>query len=299
MSSTRQHVDDAQVSAIARLFSSSVVRELGTRGRSPAFARLSQKTGLHHDASGVRVRDFFEEAYAVLARQGQRTEHVYKTAILHKVLLGTHSLRTATMLTELRVADCRADVVILNGTSTAYEVKSERDGLHRLERQVGAYRKVFAQVSVIAGHDHVAAVIDSVPADVGVLRLSGRGSVSTIREAINAPERIEPSVLFDSLRRDEAVEILRLHGVAVPQVPNTEVHRMLRGIFASLSPAEAHDGFVRVLRKTRSVLGLAEFLEGLPRSLRAAALPVRLGRADRMRLLDAMNVTMDTALTWA
>ena len=263
------------------------------------FARLSQRTGLHHEAPGLRVRDFFEEAYTVLARQGQRTEHVYKTALLHKVLLGTHSLRTATMLTELRVADCRADVVILNGTSTVYEVKSERDGLHRLEHQLAAYRKVFARVNVIAGHDHVAAVIDSVPEDVGVMRLSGRGSVSTVREAINAPERIEPTVLFETLRRDEAVEILRHHGVAVPQVPNTEAYGMLKGIFASLSPVEAHYGFVRVLRKTRSVLGLAELLEGLPCSLRAAALPVRLGKADRMRLLEAMNVTMDTALTWA
>jgi len=103
------------------------------------------------------------------------------------------------MLTEFRVGECKADLAILNGTSTVYEVKSERDSLSRLERQVAAYAKVFASVYVIAAETHVSAVIASVPKDVGVLCLNGRYQISPVREPradLSVPRQPQSSIRF-------------------------------------------------------------------------------------------------------
>jgi len=87
------------------------------------------------------VCSLFERAFSLLEREGYRHEYVYKAALTQKIFLGRHSLQTASMLSEFRVGQCKADLVILNGTSTVYEVKSERDSLDRLERQVAAWTR--------------------------------------------------------------------------------------------------------------------------------------------------------------
>lgn len=203
------------------------------------------------------------------------------------------------MLNEFRVGRCKADLVILNGTSTVYEVKSERDSLDRLERQVAAYRTVFARVYVIAAEKHVPAVIVSVPEDVGVMRLNSRYQISTLREATDRASRTSPSAIFDSIRTLEAQLILKSQGVSVPVVPNTELHSVLRELFIKLNPRDAHDGMARVLRRTRNLLPLTALVAQLPRSLQTAALSVPLRKLDHARLVTAVNTQLKDAMVWA
>jgi hypothetical protein len=289
-----------QLAAISRLFSSSVVREMARRGKSPLFARLADQSRLLCTPSRFhRAFDLFDAAFALLRQDGYRHEYIYKSALTHKILLGTHSLHTASMLNEFRVGPCKADLAIVNGTATVYEVKSERDSLSRLERQVAAYATVFARIYVIAGENHVDAVLDVVPRDVGVLRLENRYRISTVREAADRPERTSPVAIFDAIRTSEAKMILRAHGVAVPNVPNTELHAVLRSLFARMSPRDAHEGMVRVLKKTRNLQPLSKLVDQLPHSLQTAALSVPLRRLDHARLVAAVNTPLKEAMTWA
>lgn len=289
-----------QLAAISRLFSSSVVREMARRGKSRLFARLADQSGLLCTPSRFpRTFDLFDAAFNLLRQDGCRHEYVYKSVLTHKILLGTHSLHTASMLNEFRVGPCKADLAIINGTATVYEVKSERDSLSRLERQVAAYATVFARIYVIAGDNHVDSVLGVVPRDVGVLRLENRYRISTVRKAADRPERTSPVAIFDSIRTSEAKMILRARGVAVPNVPNTELHTVLRSLFARMSPRDAHEGMVRVLKKTRNLQPLSKLVDQLPHSLQPAALSVPLRRLDHARLVAAVNTPLVEAMTWA
>src|SRR5262245_59459635 len=126
-----------QLSAISRLFSSTVLREIARKGRSGTFSRLFKLAGLEEVCPSDAIVSYgYETAFKMLQRVGQRDEYIYRAALTHKVLLRTHSLKTASMLTEFRAGACKADVVILNGTATVYEIKSERDSLARLANQI-------------------------------------------------------------------------------------------------------------------------------------------------------------------
>lgn len=297
---SRRPLDASQLAAVARLFSSSVLQEVARKGKSPLFTRLARESDLA-DAipSAEPVRDLFDLAFSVLKRKCHRHEYVYKTAITHKILLGAHSLQTASMLTEFRVGKCKADVAILNGTSTVYEIKSERDRLDRLAAQVHAYRQAFAKVNVITGENHLSPVLASVPSDVGVLVLTDRFQISTIRDAVDAPERVVPEVVFDSLQMNEAKKVLVLLGRALPKVPNTQMYQSLREQFTKLHPHEAHAGMIEVLKETRSLKPLADLVDVLPESLRAAAFSTPLRKQDYARLASAMDVPLREALNWA
>ncbi|MGA8152484.1 MAG: sce7726 family protein [Terriglobales bacterium] len=289
-----------QLAAISRLFSSSVVHEMARKGKSPLFARLvTQSQVLRSMALSERVYTVFEAAFSLLKREGYRHEYIYKAALTHKILLGKHSLQTASMIHEFRVGDCKADVAILNGTATVYEVKSERDSLTRLERQIAAYATVFAKVYVIAAESHLRAVANTVPDSVGILCLNSRHQISTLRDAVDQPERTSPGAIFDSIRTEEARMILSSFGVSVPRVPNTELHAVLREAFVKLDPIQAHEGMVRVLKRTRNLLPLSALVDQLPPSLQTAALSVPLRKVDHQRLVAAVNTPLMDAMGWA
>ncbi|WP_353252876.1 sce7726 family protein [Salinisphaera sp. PC39] len=269
-------------------------------GRSATFARLLPSTGLV-DLSGANktVGDSFDAAFRQLKRAGQRDEYVYRAALTRKILLGKHSLKTACMLSEFRAGACKADLVILNGTATVYEIKSERDSLDRLAHQVENYKKVFASVNIVASPNHVERILERMPEDVGVICLSSRFQLSSQRTAATKPEQVCPQTVFESLRSDEAQRVLKTLGQRIPDVPNTQLHSKMRSIFARQEPAAVHRAMVATLKDTRSLSPLGDLVDRLPSSLHAAALSIRLKPKEHQRVVAAVNTSLDRAMRWS
>jgi hypothetical protein len=289
----------AQLSALTRLFSAAVFREMAKKGQSGLFRRLLGQTDLiEHVDQSTTVGDIFDYAFNILKIAGHRHEYIYRAAITQKVLLGKHSLRTASMLNEFRVGSCKADLVILNGTAAVYEIKSERDSLARLVNQVENYKRVFATVNVIASDVHIESVLDTIPDDVGVMCLSKRYQIRDMRKAVDCPARICPVTVFESLRMAESIIILQALGVTIPEVPNTQKHAVMRDLFAKLDPVALHVEMVRTLKRSRDLAPLGDLVDRLPRSLQAAALSISVRRSDHSRLIDAILTPLHVAMTW-
>lgn len=293
-------LSSTQLSAMTRLFSAAVFREMAKKGRSPLFARLFALTGIaDRTVDDATVGGAFDATFKILRAVGRRDEYIYRSALTHNVLLGKHSLNTACMLTEFRAGACKVDVAILNGTATAYEIKSERDSLSRLANQIENYKKVFARVYVIASEGHVSGVLDNVPDDVGVMVLGSRSHITTVREAEDRPDRICPATVFESLRTAEAVAVLKCLKIAVPGGPNTQRHAATRAVFAQLDPTAVHNAMVTTLKGTRDLAPLGDLVDGLPRSLHAAALSIQVRRVDHGRIVEAISTPLCAAKVWA
>ncbi len=110
------------------------------------FNYLTQNSGIPF--SGNTYEDLFNFAFTHL-QKNYRNEYIYKNAIAKNILLGKHSLNTSFMLQEFRIGHCKADTLVLNGTSNIYEIKSELDSLDRLQGQINTYSQVFDMVHVI------------------------------------------------------------------------------------------------------------------------------------------------------
>ncbi|MHA6332660.1 sce7726 family protein [Qipengyuania sp. CAU 1752] len=292
--------EDIQATALARFFSAGVLKELAKLGRSPLFVRLLHESRIPHDPdSAVPVSQLFEQAFDLLKERGNRHEYIYKAALTEKVLLGIHSLQTASMLNEFRIGPCKADLVILNGTGTVYEIKSERDSLCRLNDQIHAYSRVFAKVNVIVGKNHLKAVEKCVPKHVGIQVLSDRYQISSMREAEENASRTEAAAIFDAITLQEAKVILGRAGVSMADVPNTQRYSAWRKQFAQLDPEFAHRMMVKVLKGTRNLQSLESLLEEIPQSLYCASLSARLRAKERGRLVIALQTPLREAIAWS
>jgi hypothetical protein len=284
---------------MTRLFSSAVFREIAKKGRSALFMRLFTQTQIEtHCGANATVGDAFDSAFSVLKTVGLRDEYIYRAALTDKVLMGKHSLNTACMLSEFRVGACKADLAILNGTATVYEIKSERDSLARLANQIENYKKVFANVYVIASETHIRNVLEMTAEDVGVMCLSRRYQITTAREALDCPERICTATVFESLRSAEACSILVELGISVPEVPNTMMHAAVRECFQRLDPKDVHAAMVKTLKRARDLAPLSDLVDRLPRSLHAAALSIQVRRSDHDRLVEAIGTPLGAAMSW-
>lgn len=300
MSKKYKILDKDQLSAADKLFSSTVIQEMAKKGRSPLFSRLLKQINPDSFTVDSRpIREIFDSIFSLLTMENYRHEYTYKTAITHKLFLGVHSMNTASMLTEFRVGNNKADVVILNGTASAYEIKSERDNLGRLQQQIESYRQVFARVNVITSLNHFDEVQDSVDADVGIMILKKNYAISVVRKADNNPSRIDAGAVFDSIQLHESKRILQLLGVAIPNLPNTQQHTVLREIFKTQPAEQVHTQMVRVLKESRSLLPIKDLLSSLPKSLQAAALSTPLRQKDHQRILSAVDTPIREALNWA
>lgn len=294
---TRSLVFDPSVAA--SLFSSSVFREMARSGYSRAFANIAREAGVDTAFSpDSSVRLVFDSVFHQLSKY-HRTEYIYKSAIAKKILLGRHSLNTAVMMTEFRVASNKADVVILNGTSTAYEIKSDFDKLDRLSAQVDSYLAVFARVCVITADTHVDAILKLVPSETGILRLTRRGSISTLREPVENPNRIIPSSALDVLQIHEAKKVLQKIGHSIPKVPNTKMYIALRDKFDALESSQVHSAMIEVLRSTRRHHDMAAFMACLPASMQVLSLANPIKRSERENLIRAINSPLFDALQWS
>jgi hypothetical protein len=281
------------------MLSPAVVRSLGTTGRSPLLARLLADAKLQDTYQLATVQSALQQAFDILRSTGNRDDYVYRSAVTQKLFVARHSFRTATPLFEARTGSSRADVVILNGTSTAYEIKSERDSMARIHNQLLDYRQVWATVNVVTSPSRVNEVLKLVPSDVGVIALTRRFTLHVEKEAIASPERTSPLLTLDALRNDEAHEILARIGIEKPSLPNTLIRSYLRSEFSRLDPATAHNHAVEVLKRSRSFQGSEFSVRRLPLFLRAASMSQRFSDHSYARLQTALATPLPQALTWS
>jgi hypothetical protein len=278
---------------LARFFSSSVLRELAHNGHSTIAGRLSRQHHLFEQfGSSTPVGEFYDAIFKRLIRE-YRHEYIYKNAIAEKILLGKHNLNTAFMLTEFRVEDCKADAVVLNGTSHVYEIKSEMDSFERLDRQLAAYRKMFDFITVITTERLYKSVEDRVPTEVGIMVLADGGyqfRKKPYREAVSNKGNVDPLIIFNSLQRREYLKIIKeTFGIILAHLPNTQIYSEAKAYFEKLPPEVAHDAMVEALKHRRDTHRVADFVLDVPDSLKAASLSIRLTHEERTRFVNLLH----------
>lgn len=108
----------------------------------------------------------------------------------------------------------RADLAVIGPRMLGFEIKSPRDALSRLARQLEDYRPVFDEVTLVIGVKHLTGVLNLIPDWCGILLVSPQGG-----EAIIEPFR-EPRTnlqrdryqLAQLLWREEALLVCEKYG---------------------------------------------------------------------------------------
>jgi len=270
---------------IAQLFHLSLFKRLTENGDLDNLRSVLKYTPITQLGQGLSVGEVIDILYQLLVTH-YRSEYVYKNTLAQKIKLERHLEKQSRLITELRINKSKADTVVINGTSTVYEIKTELDSLNRLPGQLADYAKVFDKLYVVTYPDGIKRVLEATSSNIGVIALNDHLELDVLREASTNLHAIEPLAIFDALRRSEYLEILSRTRRYTPPANAFEVYRHARAEFAKLDAEEAHAEMVRILKNRTKCLSQMNFVSKLPPSLRSLGLSSELSRKHHELILN-------------
>lgn len=137
---------------------------------------------------------------------------------LHVLLRSEHAheLEQTLLVDEFGLCGAvRVDVAVVNGELAGYELKSERDTLHRLPTQVLVYSRVLDRATLVVAERHLQHASELVPSWWGVLtaRTEADSTLLTWGRRSEPNPSIDPLSLAQLLWRDEVLSELTTRGL--------------------------------------------------------------------------------------
>lgn len=96
------------MSILNKIFTRNVLRDVVSARENVNLKCIVQQ----YELKNKSYEDFFKHIYDVL-KKSYRNEYYYKNTLLNKLLLGVHSVNTTTALTELPIANSKADFLMI------------------------------------------------------------------------------------------------------------------------------------------------------------------------------------------
>lgn len=174
---------------------------------------------------------------------------------LHRDLLGQHKhdLANTLFVDELDLCgEVRVDVAVINGSLSGYELKSAKDTLRRLPKQVELYSKMLDYAVLVVAENHYNEATEIVPDWWGVtvaLALEDGVFLKEVRPAELNP-KVDASYLVRLLWRDEILaELTRL---GLDKGVRSKPRRVLWERFSDSIPLDEVRSIVRRRLKDRT-----------------------------------------------
>ena len=229
----------------------------------------------------VNYLDLYERSYSFLEKN-YRNEYIYKNMIARKILMGRHSLKSSVLLSEFRVGTNKADLVLLNGCSTCYEIKTEYDSLVRLEDQLNSYTKLFNKVFVVCASNMITDVLHLIPVHVGIIEFTDSCKLKIVKHPLENYS-IDLELMMKSLRKEEYLSIAEKIYKLKIDVPNTQIFDYCFNILKNAEPELVNKLFLSTLKKTRK--NNEEAITSLPISLTNALISFKFNNSDIKSLI--------------
>lgn len=252
-----------------KLFTRKVFGELVNRRTHPIFHEIVEDNldnpNLHSNGEIVST------IYALMAKS-YRNEYFYQNTLLNSLLLGKHSVRTTTALSQVPIGKAVADFILINGKAVVYEIKSDLDNFDRLDSQIQAYYQAFDHVCVVApesSFSKLQALFSTSP--VGIYTLTKRNTISATykKEPIADRSKLSHQSLFKLLRKREYEHIVYSYYGFLPEATPVFWYEACESLFSKIPMDQAYPMVLNTLKQR--VSAKQEHLLDVPYSLRSLA----------------------------
>lgn len=192
---------------MSNAFSKSILSDLLKTGKSKKFDLILNSISTL-DKKNKTHGELFDFLHLNMIKS-YRNEYVYKNAIANKIVLGRHKFKNISFFTELFVWGVIADVVVANGTTTAYEIKTAYDSFSRLSNQIGIYEQAFEHVNIVIPEEKLSSLLKVAPENSGILILSDNFTFQEYRKPESNKESLSTEIMASLLHAEDKKELLK------------------------------------------------------------------------------------------
>lgn len=218
---------------------------------------------------------------------------VYKNELI-KLLLKKYGTRNSVYFNEFRVGNSIADMVMFNGESKAFEIKTEYDTPRRLDKQMYDYKRFFDKCYIIVPEDKVEEYRNIVEPTTGIIamnRNNGRIILKEFRDA-EQNECFEYEALMSCLRTEEYKNIVLSLGESLEGVAGYDMYKYCYQVISKANPNKLREFFLCEIKKRKNNTAL---LRKYPMSIRQMMLSLNLPEDKANKLLEQLNININQA----
>lgn len=236
--------------------------------------------------------DLLKKSYSVISKY-YRCEYVYKNELI-KLLLKKYGTRNSVYFNEFRVGNSIADMVMFNGESKAFEIKTEYDTPRRLDKQMDDYKRFFDKCYIIVPENKVDEYRDIVESKTGIIAMSHKNGSIILKEVRHAEqnERFDFEALMSCLRTEEYKNIVLSLGESLEGVAGYDMYKYCYRVISKENPNKLRELFLREIKKRKNNTAL---LRKYPMSIRQMMLSLNLPQDKANKLLEQLNININQA----
>lgn len=240
-----------------RLFTKQVINDLVKNNCNDVYiSTIRQYLNNYNNFSN---KEIISNIYNYMSKY-YRNEYFYQNTLLNKLLLGRHSIKTTTALSQIPIERSKADFVLINGKAVVYEIKTELDTFDRLSTQLSDYYKAFNHVCVVTCEENFEKISEILKnTKVGICILSKANTLQFKKEAETNNEYLNHRSLFKILRKYEFEQILFKHFGELPKATPAFYYEECYKMFETISLENAYKLFLMELKKRNNNISCDEF----------------------------------------
>lgn len=233
--------------------------------------------------------EYLSYIYNILVKE-YRCEYVYKNEIINELLLKKYGTHNAVVINEFKVGNSVADMVLFNGTSKAFEIKTELDTDKRLNGQLADYRTIFRE-SYIVTHESLVDKYLNRDTKSGLIAIEkqGRGFKMTEVRKAEIENEIDSDKLMRSLRTDEYKNIIITYYGNLPDVSTFQMFNVCNDLMRLIPATELHQLFINEVKKRKSNTA---FLKNYYKEIRQVCLSMHIQPKDYTELNQLLSQTI-------
>lgn len=200
----------------------------------------------------ITYSDYIGYVYNAL-RKDYRCEYIYKNELINEFILKQYGTKNTVVINEFKVGNSVADIVLFNGTSRAFEIKSELDSEKRLNQQLSSYTKIFKECYIVT-HESLIEKYLNINSNIGVIAIIKYGKSFKMEEIRKAciTEEIDPNILIRSLRTNEYKNIITSYFGGLPNVNNFQMFEECASLMKEIPNEELNCLFINELKNRKS-----------------------------------------------
>lgn len=240
----------------------------------------------------VTYMEFINKSYSIIASR-YRCEYVYKNELI-KLLLKKYRTSDTVYFNEFKVGNSIADIVLFNGESKAFEIKTEYDTCRRLDKQIEDYKRLFDKCYIVIPDDRYEDYINYVESTTGIITMSRCNRRLILQEVRPASinKYINPEALMRCLRTDEYKNIVISLGTSLDGIAGYDIYKYCYSIISHADSDKLRSYFLREVKKRKNNTAL---LHKYPMSIRQMMLCLNLSKDKATKLLNQLNININHA----